>query len=83
MFCDADTDSQSRVTEQVLPDHVPSLTGLVVKRAFICDWVWTVNGEWVRLQAASAAEADGRSAVSQTAALSCPKNGQKRLLGWA
>lgn len=49
------------------PGHVPAITALVVKRAYICDWGHYVDGDYAILEQLSAEQVDGRSPVERPA----------------
>ena len=54
-----------RAALKVAPDNVAAVTGLVVKRAYVCDWQSGADGEWARLLALSTAQVDARNPASR------------------
>jgi len=54
-----------RAALKVRPGHVPAITALVVKRAYICDWGHYADGDYAILEQLSAEQVDGRSPVER------------------
>jgi predicted O-linked N-acetylglucosamine transferase (SPINDLY family) len=63
-----------RAALKVRPGHVPAITSLVVRRAYICDWGHYADGDYARLEHLSMEQVNGvdRPAMTPFHALTLP-----------